>query len=133
MGFINEGARASLATLASATSANGTKRTGTAQTTNQMHAGTLLAECSCTIVTGAVVATFAFEGSMDNSTYFPIHGPENAAYVTLAATGTTALCCPAAASAYKYVRAVATLSGAATAAGDHTQVTTRWLRFGELE
>lgn len=133
MGFINEGARASLAALASATSANGTARNGTAQPTNQMQPGTLLADCSCTIVTGSVVATFWFQGSADNSTFVDIHGPENVAYVTLAATGATAIAAPAAAAAFKYVRACAKLSGAATAGGDLTVVTTRWLRFGELE
>lgn len=133
MAFINDGARASLATLASATSANGAARNGTAQPTNLMQPGSLLMECSATIVTGSVVATFKVQGSNDAATWFDLKGYANAAYTALAATGTVALEVPQAAQAYRYVRAVATLSGAATAGGDLTQVTTRWLRFGELE
>lgn len=133
MAFINEGARRSLAALASATSANGTARNGTAQATNQMQPGTLSASCSATIVTGSVVATFKWQVSADDSTWVDLKPMNNAAAVTVNATGSVVLDCPASAMGWRFVRAVATLSGAVTAAGDLTSVTTRWLAFNELD
>lgn len=116
--------------LASATSANGTARNGAAQPSAGIHPGTFVAEVSCTIVTGSVVATFALQGSMDDSTYVDIKMPNNAANVTFSATGTGALCMPTAASVYPFFRCKATLSGASTAGGDLTAVTYRYIRHG---
>jgi hypothetical protein len=116
--------------LASATSADGTPRNGTAIATVSVHPGTLMMECSATIVTGSVVATFDVQGSMDNTTFVPIRLPNNAALVTITATATRALPLPEAASVYPFLRAVATLSGAATAAGDLTAATFRYLKHG---
>ncbi len=133
MPFINEGARRAIAALASATSANGTPRNGTTQPTNGMQPGQLVLDCSATIVTGSVVATFKTQVSMDDSTWVDLKTMNNASPVTLTATGTVALVVDHAAQTFRFVRAVATLSGAATAAGDLTAVTTRWLQFGDLE
>jgi hypothetical protein len=116
--------------LASATSANGTPREGTAIATVAIQPGSLLMECTGTIVTGSVVATFDVEGSMDNTTFYPIRAANNAALVTLTATGKRSLPLPEAAHVYPFVRAVATLSGAATAAGDLTLVTFRYHKHG---
>jgi hypothetical protein len=134
MSFINEGARLSLAALASATSANGTARNGTAINTNGVHPGSLVADVSVTIVTGSVVCTVKHEVSNDNSTFTELAGlANNAANTTFAATATKVIPVPEQAMTYKFVRTVMTLSGASTAAGDLTVCTNRWMRFGELE
>lgn len=134
MAFINAGSRMSQTALASATSANGTARNGTAVSMNMVHPGLLVAECTITIVTGSVVCTVKHEVSTDNSTFIELSAlPNNAANVTFTATATETIPVPLAASAYPYYRTVMTLSGAATAAGDLTACTNRWLRFNELE
>lgn len=132
MGQINQGAMRRTVGLASATSANGTARNGAALPMNYVHPGTLVAQVSVTIVTGSVVATIKHQVSHDNSTWYDLHNAENVAYVTITATGAVALAVPLAASSFKYYRAVATLSGAATAAGDLTAVDYRSLVADDL-
>jgi hypothetical protein len=133
MAFINEGARRSLAALASATSAQDTARNGTALTTNQIHPGSLVAKVAVTIVTGSVVATFKWQVSDDNSTFYDLKLPNNAAEVTITATATRAIPAPDGVGSWKYVRPVITLSGAPTAAGDLTAVDCKFLQFNDLE
>lgn len=116
--------------LASATSANGTTRSGASQLTNGMAPGTLSVQCDATIVTGSVVATFTPQVSMDGTTFYDVKLPNNAANVTLAATGAVALQIPRGVAGWKYFRCNALLSGAATAAGDLTAVSYRWVAHG---
>jgi hypothetical protein len=135
MAFINQGARRAQTALSSATSANGTARNGAAVSMALVHPGTLVADCSVTIVTGSVVCTVKHEVSLDGSTYFELAGlPNNAANVTITATvANKAIPVPEAASAYPFYRTVMTLSGAATAGGDLTACTNRYLSFNDLE
>lgn len=114
------------------TSANGTKRTGVAIQSDVYQIGTMILDCACTIVTGSVVATFGVEGSVDGTTWVAIKDIANAAPVTLAATGTVALNVPMSAYSFQQLRAVATLSGASTASGDTTTVTSRYIPRGKL-
>ena len=114
------------------TSANGTKRTGVALQSDVYQLGTLILDCACAIVTGSVVATFGAEGSVDGTTWVPIKDISNVATVTLSATGTVALAVPMAAYSFEQIRAVSTLSGAATAAGDTTKVTSRYIPRGKI-
>lgn len=106
--------------LASATSANGTARNGTAVQPGLYKPGAMSVKCSATIVTGSVVATFKVQVSQDNSTFYDLKPMNNAASVSLSATGDVVLAVDSAAHSWKFVRIVATLSGAATAAGDLT-------------
>lgn len=120
----------SVAALALATSANGTARNGASQRTNNLQAG-MAATCKCTIVTGSVVATFKFQGSDDNSTFVDVgvaDGTTNGAAYSyqFAASGTVLLPLPPGIANYAYIRVIATLSGATTAAGDKTQVDYRF-------
>lgn len=132
MSFRNtNGARRSLAALASATSANGTARNGTAVATNQVTQGTLIADVTVTIVTGSVVATVKHQVSEDNSTFTDLVGQTNVAQTTITATASVTYTVPQEAIQKPYYRTVITLSGAATAAGDLTVVTNRWLAFEE--
>lgn len=131
--------RDSLAALASATSANGTDRNGTALPLERADVRTVSAQCQANITTSSVVATFKAQVSMDNSTFFDVKLPNNAANVASAAgTGTEvitrlALMIPAEAlSGWMYLRMVATLSGAATAAADLTAVTYRFVQPGGI-
>lgn len=124
--------RISAVALASATSANGTAREGATLNSDLAHPGTLVLHCSATIVTGSVVAAFKLQGSIDGSTWVDLKNLENVATVTLAATGTVALLVPSAAYTFQQLRAVATLSGAATAGGDLTVVTYRYIPRGRL-
>jgi hypothetical protein len=134
MAFINEGARMPLTALASATSANGTARNGTAVSTNGVHPGSLVADVSVTIVTGSVVCTVKHEVSSDNATFTEIAPtPANTANTTFTATATKVIPVPEQVMSFKFYRTVMTLSGASTAAGDLTACTNRWMRFGELE
>lgn len=132
MGQVNYGAQRQVVGLASATSANGTARNGASLPMNYVHPGSLCVQATVTIVTGSVVATLKPQVSNDNSTWYDLHSAENVAYVTIAATGTVALAIPMAASAFKYFRCVATLSGASTASGDLTAVVYRSLTADEL-
>jgi len=114
------------------TSPNGTKRTGVALQSDVYQIGTMILDCACTIVTGSVVATFGVEGSVDGTTWVAVKDIANAAPVTLTATGTVALNVPMSAYSFQQLRAVATLSGAATAGGDTTTVTSRYIPRGKL-
>lgn len=116
----------SVATLTSATSANGTARTGAALIAGQIMPGTLSADCSVTIVTGSVVATVRWQGSADGTTWVDLKESTNAAPTTVTATGTVDIKCPDSAWGFALCRATITLSGAATAAGDLTVLTYRY-------
>jgi hypothetical protein len=94
--------------------------------------GTLILDCACTIVSGSVVATFGVEGSVDGTTFVAIKEITSASSVTVSATGAVALAVPMAAYSFQQVRAVATLSGAGTIAGDTTTVTSRYVPRGKL-
>jgi hypothetical protein len=115
--------------LASATSANGTARNGTSITLATVAAGSLSIAASATIVTGSVVATYKPQVSLDNSTWYDVKLSNNAANVTLTASGDLALQLMDL-SGWKFFRVVATLSGAATAAGDLTSVNYVYRKFG---
>jgi len=130
MSYMNPGDRFSSAGLASATSANGTARNGASLALNQVEPGTLICECVATIVTGSVVATFQPQVSTDGSTWVDLTTQTNTAITTVTATATRAIPISVQVAAYAYFRMVATLSGAATAGGDLTAVTYRWVRFG---
>ena len=112
--------RGPVVALASATSANGTARNGASFQPGMFAPGSVSAKCSATIVTGSVVATFKVQVSQDNSTFYDLKPMNNAASVTIAATGDVVLSVDSAAHSWKFARIVATLSGAATAAGDLT-------------
>ena len=114
------------------TSNNGVKRTGVALQSDVYQLGTLILDCACSILTTSVVATFGVEGSVDGTTWVPIKDISNVASVTLTATGTVALAVPMAAYSFQQIRAVATLAGASTAAGDTTIVTSRYVPRGKL-
>jgi hypothetical protein len=115
--------------LASATSANGVARNGTSISLATVAAGSLSIAAQATIVTGSVVATYKPQVSLDNSTWFDVKLSNNAANVTLTASGALALQLMDL-SGWKFFRCVATLSGAATAAGDLTQVDYVYRKFG---
>jgi len=139
MGFINLSALQNEDHLASATSANGSERTATtAFSTLKANPGSIVAICTCSITTASVVATFKPQVSLDNSTWFDLKLPNNASNVSSAAgtgsavTSRFALDCGAA-SSFPYFRCNATLSGAATAGADVTEVKVRFLRFDELD
>lgn len=139
MAFINQAAFQVEALLASATSANGTERTATTSfSTIKANPGSIVAICTCSITTASVVATFKPQVSLDNSTWFDLKLPNNASNVASAAgtgapvTSRFALDCPGA-SSFPYFRCNATLSGAATAGADVSEVSVRYLRFDELD
>lgn len=116
--------------LATATSANGATRNGASQVAGLVEPGTLLLEVVCTIVTGSVVATFTPQVSFDGgTTWRDLRLPNNAALVTFAATGSAVLSSLPVSGATHF-RCNALLSGAATAGGDTTTVTYRWVRYG---
>lgn len=140
MSFVNIlGSRMSEVGLAAATSANGTARTGATLELNKVHPGTLVAECISDLTTSSVAATFKPQVSTDGSTFVDYKPQNNATSVaTTAGTGaqvvsTIAIGIDAGVCAYPYFRMAATLAGAATAAGDQTTVTYRYLRAFELE
>ena len=125
--------------LASATSANGTGRNGAALNMNRVQPGTVIGEITGSTTTTSVVATYKWQGSMDNfTTAFDLKSMANATSVTTAAGTaspvpyTIAFECPISASAYTSIRMVATLSGAPTAGADVTQVTYRFLGLGAI-
>lgn len=115
--------------LASDTSLNGVARLGNSISLATVAAGSLSVAAQATIVTSSVVATFKPQVSLDNSTWFDVKLSNNAANVTLAASGALALQL-ADLSGWKFFRVVATLSGAVTAAGDLTQVDYVYRKFG---
>lgn len=131
MGFAYN--RSSSTQLASATSANGTTRTTTTPLNiGDANPGSISFACQATIVTGSVVATFTPQVSMDASTWFDVKLPNNATNVTLSASGTIALPLGAEFQGWQYARCNALLSGAATASGDLTVVTARFVPYGML-
>jgi hypothetical protein len=117
--------------LASATSANGTAREGATLALGTVHPGTLSVACDITIVTGSVVNTTKCQVSMDETTWYDLKSSSNVAAVTTTATATLAMQADNV-SGWKFFRAVMTLSGASTAAGDLTAATYRYLKYGAL-
>lgn len=115
--------------LASATSADGTTRNGATLILPIVEPGTLSVQCDLTIVTGSVVGTFTPQVSMDGTTWYDVKTPNNAALVTSAASATLCITVPNV-SGWRFFRCNALLSGAATAAGDLTAVTYRFVRYG---
>lgn len=123
--------RSNKTALASATSANGTARNGATLSVADIEPGSLSVATTTTIVTGSVVATFKHQVSMDATTWFDLHMPNNASNVTVTADATKALDIPRSVMGWMYFRTVATLSGAATAAGDLTAVVYRYVQQGQ--
>ena len=115
--------------LASATSANGVARNGTSISIATVAAGSLSVAAQATIVTSSVVATFKPQVSLDNTNWYDVRLSNSAALVTVTASASLALQL-ADLSGWKFFRVVATLSGAATAAGDLTQVDYVYRKFG---
>lgn len=115
--------------LASATSAENTARDGASLIVGLVEPGSLSVQVTLTIVTGSVVGTFTPQVSMDGTTWYTLKLPNNAALVTSAATATLCLSMPDV-SGWKFFRCQATLSGAATAAGDLTALIYRYVRYG---
>lgn len=119
--------------LASATSANGTARNGASLSMELIDPRTLSCQCTVTIVTGSVVCTWKPQVSWDGTTWYDVKLVNNAAAVTSTADATLCFPIPVEAIAgWKQFRMVATLSGAATAAGDLTAVTYRYVQPGGL-
>jgi hypothetical protein len=132
--------RAFIPTLASATSANGTARNGGNLSVEQVALGSLVIECSSTITTASVLATFKAQASINGSTWFDLVTGTGIAVSTATAAGTgspvtttRALIVPASAHAYPLVRGVVTLSGAATDPADVTVLSYRFVQPGGLE
>lgn len=119
--------RGQFTSLASATSANGTARNGATVNTGSAAPGSISFRCKATIVTGSVVATFKVQVSDDDSAYIDFKPMNNAANVNLSASGEVVLAVDSSAHSWKHVRIVATLSGAATAAGDLTEASVKFL------
>lgn len=119
--------RGPFTSLASATSANGTARNGATVQTGAITPGSLSFRCKATIVTGSVVATFKVQVSRDDSTWLDFKPMNNAANVTVTATGEIVIAVDSAVHSWRFVRVVATLSGAATAAGDLTEADHQFL------
>lgn len=122
--------------LASDTSANGTARNGAALPTELIHPGMCMVECTGTITTASVVATYKLQATADGTNWVDLKSINNAASVTIAGGGgsplahSVSLDVPLGIHVYKSIRAVATLSGAATAAEDLTSVTYRTIQPG---
>lgn len=114
------------------TSANGTLRTGVALNSDVYQIGTLILDCTCTIVTGSVTASFGIQGSVDGTTWVFIGDLSNPTFTAFSGGSTIALAVPQSAYSFQQVRAVAVLAGAATAAGDTTKVTSRYVPRGKL-
>ena len=124
-------ARRNTTGLASATSANGTARNGASMALGIVEPGTLSVACDVTIVSGSVVCTMVPQVSMDATTWYDLKPANNAAPVTASVTATLAISCPEA-SGWAFFRMKMTLSGAATAAGDLTACTYRYVKYGSL-
>lgn len=121
--------------LASATSSNGTARNGATLPTYQIEPGTLCIKCYANVKTASVLATFKVQVSDDNSTWYElIDGGTPVSEATATGTGSDvatyfAIYVPDV-SGFRSVRAVATLSGAATAAADVTKVDYKFRVYG---
>jgi len=121
--------RFNIAGLASATSANGTEREGATLALDRVGNGGLSVLAVSAITTASVVATFKPQVSLDGTTWYDVKLPNNASNVSTAAgTGSAvttrlALAIPEGGLfGWAYFRCNATLSGAATAGADTTQV-----------
>jgi hypothetical protein len=131
-------ARIPYVALASATSANGTAREGTALTAEFAAPGTIAVVCSADVKTSSVLATFKLQ-VLVGSTWIDLSGgtASNVTFATASGTGTTVtttkvLTFDIAAHAFVQCRVVATLSGAATGAEDLTSATMYYVPFGKL-
>lgn len=131
MANMYEGSRLAIAALAVATSPNGTARNGTTIAAGTVEFSQLSLLCTTTIVTGSVVATYTVQVSDDNSTWYTFRPQSNTAPTTVTATGSIVLDVHPSIQTWRYFRPVATLSGAATAAGDTTLVTCKIIKFDE--
>lgn len=130
----------SMAGLASATSNNGTARTGAVLDLRKVEPGSVVVFCHSAITTSSVVATFKLQVCDDadpsTGTWYDLKLPNNAANVaTAAGTGSNvdtyvALGGGTISGAVHWFRAVATLSGASTNSADVTEVAYKYLRFG---
>jgi len=132
-------ARIPYVALASATSANGTARNGTALTTEFAAPGTIAVVCSADVKTSSVLATFKLQVSVDGTTFVDLSGGTSSpiTFATASGTGsvvttTKVLSFDIAAHAFVQCRVVATLSGATTAADDLTSATMYYVPFGKL-
>lgn len=138
MSSINIGAMRSVVSLASATSANGTAREGTAISNVLAEPGTVSVLCAGAITTALVVATYKVQVSVDGVTYYDLKPVNNASNVaTAAGTGSPVahsfvLEVPKAAASYRFLRAVATLSGDTTVSADVTSATIRYLAADDI-
>lgn len=122
--------------LASATSANGTLRTGATLPLAGVKPGSLLFETQASITTASVLATFVVQASMDGTNWFDVYAPAVVSVATPAGTGSAVttrrvIAVPAEPlSSFAFVRCNATLSGAATAGADVSNVNYRFRRYG---
>lgn len=122
--------------LASATSANGTARNGAILALAGVKPGSLLFEVQSSITTASVLATFIVQASMDGTNWFDVYCPAVVSVATPAGTGSPVttrrvISLPVEAlSSFAFVRAVATLSGAATAGADVSNINYRFRRYG---
>lgn len=124
----------SITSLAAATSANGTARNGAAIVTGWFDPGACHFLCTSAVTTSSVAATFKLQGTFDGTTYFDITGATwtSAGGTGAAVTTRQSLTVPTSAQAFKYVRCVATLAGAATGGADQTTVVACYSPFGRL-
>lgn len=126
----------SLTALASATSANGTARNGAVLAMSGVKPASLAIECTCSITTASVLATFLVQASSDQSTWYDVYAPAAVSVASPTGTGspvttTRTISIPAGPlSAYAYVRVKATLSGASTAGADVSSAIYRFRRYG---
>lgn len=126
----------SLTGLASATSANGTLRPGASLPMAGVKPGSLLFECQCSITTASVLCTFVVQASFDGTNWFDVYVPAVVSTASPAGTGSPVttrrvLALPVESlSSFNFVRANATLSGAATAGADVSNINYRFRRYG---
>ena len=119
--------------LALATSAQDARRESAWVSTDRFGHRTPLgamAACHAELSTGGVVATFSVEVSDDQATVFQLKPLNNPAIVATPAAVTTdiAIPIPAEATAMRFVRVVAVLSGAGTNPADQTSVILKNIR-----
>lgn len=125
--------------LSSATSPNGTAREGATLVLDFASPLGLLVLATSDITTASVIATFKMQVSNDETTWYDLKLPNNAANVaTAAGTGapvvtTLALSVPPSAFAAKFFRVVATLSGASTDPADLTAVVYQYIPQGYVQ
>lgn len=124
--------KSALTLLPVLTSANGVARESSIVNITDTTKGTISFACSCALVTPSVTATFKLQVSDDTVTWYDVKAPNNASNVALTASGAVALPLAGEYAGWGFVRAVATLAGAATAVGDTTTVGVRYVPFGML-